>query len=321
APSTVRDELAALLTTHIQEEGVVETASDIDPSDILVASEVPESEAERASRLEEVEREEEKSDADSDFVPEAEAEGEGEGEGEGEEEIEGEGETVSEEEREEVEESAPQPRKTRSSSQYYTLEDMIRWDTYRHVFNIPAVESDRQPNPDINRKARPRVCIHQGNICALEMDAIVNAANSGLYAGGGVCGAIFSAAGRRVLQQACDKVSPCPAGEARMTPGFNLPVKHVIHAVGPMGSGDAILEGAYRSSLDLCLEHGLRSIAFPCISTGIFGFPNERAAHIASATVRDFLDTHPDSMDCVTFCIFGDRDLQIYKEVLGVYFP
>ncbi len=128
------------------------------------------------------------------------------------------------------------------------------------------------------------------DITGLDLDAIVNAANESLAPGGGVCGAIHRAAGPE-LARACAAVAPCPTGEARITPGFELPAQYVIHAVGPVwhggGANEAeLLAAAYRSSLRLAAENGIRSIAFPAISTGIYGYPLEPATRIAVDTVR-----------------------------------
>jgi len=130
------------------------------------------------------------------------------------------------------------------------------------------------------------------DITALDVDAIVNAANPELLPGGGVCGAIHRAAGPQ-LALACARVAPCPTGDARLTPGFALRARFVIHAVGPVWRGGnsgepELLASAYRRSLDLAREHELRSIAFPAISTGIFGYPLEGATKIAVETVREF---------------------------------
>src|SRR4051794_1941016 len=131
------------------------------------------------------------------------------------------------------------------------------------------------------------------DITTLAVDAIVNAANAELVPGGGVCGAIHRAAGPE-LAAACARVAPCPTGEARITPGFRLPSRYVIHAVGPVwrggGAGDAaLLASAYRSSLALARDHGLESVAFPAISTGVYGYPLAEATEIAVRTVRDVL--------------------------------
>jgi O-acetyl-ADP-ribose deacetylase len=129
-----------------------------------------------------------------------------------------------------------------------------------------------------------------GDLVQMDVDAIVNAANEQLLAGGGVCGAIFRAAGHAELQRACDAAGPCPTGEARITPGFKLKAPYVIHAVGPVWRGGGHgepeqLAGAYGASVELAKANGLASIAFPAISTGIFGYPFEPAAKIAVETV------------------------------------
>ncbi len=130
-----------------------------------------------------------------------------------------------------------------------------------------------------------RLEILRADITTLDVDAIVNAANNSLMPGGGVCGAIHRAAGPE-LAEACAEVAPCPTGESRMTPGFGLPARHVIHTVGPVWRGggqgeDRLLASCYRSAMALAEREGLASIAFPAISTGIYGFPAGRAAAIA----------------------------------------
>jgi O-acetyl-ADP-ribose deacetylase (regulator of RNase III) len=137
-----------------------------------------------------------------------------------------------------------------------------------------------------------------GDITRQQVDAIVNAANSSLLPGGGVCGAIHRVAGPE-LAAACDRVGGCPTGQACITPGYRLPARYVIHAVGPIWRGgdhgeDELLASAYRRSIDLAHEHGLRSIAFPSISTGTFGFPLDRAARIAVRTLHDAATRYPD---------------------------
>jgi O-acetyl-ADP-ribose deacetylase (regulator of RNase III) len=151
----------------------------------------------------------------------------------------------------------------------------------------------------------------QGDLVEMDVDAIVNAANEHLRAGGGVCGAIFSAAGIAELQRACDAVAPCPTGQARITPGFRLKARHVIHAVGPVwrggGAGEAgLLAGAYRSSLELARDHSLASIAFPAISTGIFGYPFEQATQVAVQAAAETLRAGAGSLRRVVFVV---RDL------------
>lgn len=165
-----------------------------------------------------------------------------------------------------------------------------------------------------------RIEIHSGDITKLDVDAIVNAANERLRPGGGVCGAIHRAAGPE-LAEACRRVGRCPTGEARITPGFRLKARHVIHAVGPVWHGgakreDALLAGAYRSSLALAETHGLATIAFPAISTGVYGYPLERATEIAVRTVSQWLGEHA-LPQRVIFCVFGAAPEQAYRKALG----
>jgi len=153
------------------------------------------------------------------------------------------------------------------------------------------------------------------DITTLHVDAIVNAANSSLAPGGGVCGAIHRAAGPE-LARACEMLAPCSPGDACITPGFKLPARFVIHAVGPVWKGGYAgepdeLASAYRRSLELAEEHSLESIAFPAISTGIFGYPLSAATHIAVTTVRAYLDEHRSSTR-VIFACFNDEALKAY---------
>lgn len=136
--------------------------------------------------------------------------------------------------------------------------------------------------------------IIKGDITKLNTDAIVNAANEALKRGGGVCGAIFAAAGADELQRECDNIGGCKTGEAVITKGYNLSAKHIIHTVGPVwqggGHGESkLLENCYRNSLLLAKKHNLESIAFPLISSGIFGYPKDDAMNVAEATINEFL--------------------------------
>lgn len=158
----------------------------------------------------------------------------------------------------------------------------------------------------------------RADITTLDVDAVVNAANAALQMGGGVCGAIFRAAGADALAAACAAVAPCPTGQARITPAFALPARFVIHAVGPVwrggGAGEAaLLAGCYRESLCLLRAAGGRSIAFPAISTGIFGYPADQATRIAVATVREESRGEID----VTFACFDQHMLHLYEKELG----
>lgn len=165
-----------------------------------------------------------------------------------------------------------------------------------------------------------RLLAVSGDITQETTDAIVNAANSSLAPGGGVCGAIHRAAGPE-LARACAELGGCPTGDARITPGFALKAGHVIHAVGPMWHGGAKgepddLASCYRRSLELADEYGLRSIAFPAISTGIYGYPLDQATEIAVRTVRDTVRTHP-NVALVRFVCFSETDLHEYQRVLS----
>jgi O-acetyl-ADP-ribose deacetylase (regulator of RNase III) len=153
------------------------------------------------------------------------------------------------------------------------------------------------------------------DITTLHVDAIVNAANSSLAPGGGVCGAIHRGAGPE-LARACARVAPCPTGDARITPGFDLPARFVIHAVGPVWQGGRSgepdeLASAYRRSLELARDHHLTSIAFPAISTGIFGYPLDTATNVAVTTVRAFAQA-AGSVTHVIFACFNDAALTAY---------
>ncbi len=165
-----------------------------------------------------------------------------------------------------------------------------------------------------------KIIIRKADITSLDVDAIVNAANKSLLGGGGVDGAIHRAAGPGLLKE-CRTLKGCKTGEAKITGGYRLPAKHVIHAVGPVWKGgnnneEKLLASAYRNSLQLALNEKLKSIAFPNISTGIYGFPKEKAAEIALREVKSFLEEHTEINEII-FSIFDEENYNIYKNLTG----
>ncbi len=166
----------------------------------------------------------------------------------------------------------------------------------------------------------PRIKLFKGDITTLKVDAIVNAANKSLLGGGGVDGAIHRAAGSDLLRE-CSTLKGCEAGNAKLTKGYCLPAKYVIHAVGPIWKGgDAneaeLLASCYRKTMQLALDNKVTSLAFPSISTGTYRFPKAEAAYIAISEVKAFLAEHP-SIEQVTFVVFDDENYHIYQNNLA----
>lgn len=163
-----------------------------------------------------------------------------------------------------------------------------------------------------------RIEIRQGDITTLRVDAIVNAANSSLRGGGGVDGAIHRAAGPGLLAE-CRTIGGCPAGEARITRGYDLPAAHVIHTVGPVYSGQAqdslLLASCYRKSLELAVDHDIHTLAFPAVSCGVYGYPIQEACQIALNTTLDFLAADT-TLTRVLFVLFSSRDADVYRACL-----
>lgn len=154
-----------------------------------------------------------------------------------------------------------------------------------------------------------------------DVDAIVNAANRTLLGGGGVDGAIHRAAGRKLLEE-CRTLNGCDTGDAKLTGAYDLPCSHVIHTVGPVWHGGdhgeaELLASCYRRSLQVAEEHGIRRIAFPSISTGVYHYPVKEAAKIAVGTVTEFLEEHPDAFDVVEWVLFDDNTKQVYEQAIA----
>ena len=168
----------------------------------------------------------------------------------------------------------------------------------------------------ISEKVKSQIQVVQGDITKLDCDGIVNAANRSLLGGGGVDGAIHRAAGPELLAE-CRTLHGCRTGEAKITKGYRLKAKYIIHTVGPIYSGTAEdaaqLADCYRNSLDLAKEHDVHSIAFPAISTGVYGYPLEDATEIAVKTVAQWLEAHADYAMQVIFCCFDARTERVYQ--------
>ncbi|XP_031227933.1 ADP-ribose glycohydrolase MACROD2 isoform X10 [Mastomys coucha] len=187
-------------------------------------------------------------------------------------------------------------------------------------------EENTQEAPQMKKRLSEKVSLYRGDITLLEVDAIVNAANASLLGGGGVDGCIHRAAGPCLLAE-CRNLNGCETGHAKITCGYDLPAKYVIHTVGPIarghinGSHKEDLANCYQSSLKLVKENNLRSVAFPCISTGIYGFPNEPAAVIALGTIKEWLAKNHQEVDRIIFCVFLEVDFKIYKKKMNEFFP
>ncbi|XP_056108945.1 ADP-ribose glycohydrolase MACROD2 [Rhinichthys klamathensis goyatoka] len=201
---------------------------------------------------------------------------------------------------------------------YVTLDKIPTWAN--HDNNTATEEEEHQ-----SFSLADKVTLYKGDITILEVDAVVNAANSSLLGGGGVDGCIHRAAGH-LLYEECHSLNGCDTGKAKITCGYDLPAKYVIHTVGPIARGNLgqsqkdDLESCYTTSLKLMKDNNLRSVAFPCISTGIYGFPNEPAAEIALKTVHDWIVSNQDEIDRVIFCVFLETDYEIYKRKMSDFF-
>jgi len=205
---------------------------------------------------------------------------------------------------------------------FATLDSIPVWPVYAKV-RIPNVRTGAfDDGPPVNEELNKRVGIFLGDITRLEVDAVVNAANQSLRGGGGVDGAIHNAAGSELLAE-CKLLGGCDTGDAKATAGYHLPAKYVIHTVGPMGVNKEKLTSCYRTCLKIMEELKLTSIAFPCISTGVYGYPSHQACPVALDAVREFLETSPhgDKVERIIFCLFLDRDVAVYEKLMPFFFP
>ncbi|XP_073515610.1 ADP-ribose glycohydrolase MACROD1 isoform X1 [Phyllobates terribilis] len=213
--------------------------------------------------------------------------------------------------------------------EHYSVKDFIKlkeiptWKDASKKAKAKQPEEVKFPkSKDLNEK----ISLIRGDITKLEVDAIVNAANSTLLGGGGVDGCIHRAAGS-LLKLECSSLGGCETGQAKMTCGYLLPAKYVIHTVGPVAQGNPSpsqkeeLMNCYNNSMYLASENKLRTVAFPCISTGVFGYPAEEAAEVALGSIRSYLEEKKEKFDRIIICVFLEKDEEIYFKKLPEYFP
>jgi O-acetyl-ADP-ribose deacetylase (regulator of RNase III) len=199
-----------------------------------------------------------------------------------------------------------------------TTADIPTWADFHKTIQYPKDLKELQctVNPALNEK----VAVWRGDITHLEIDAIVNAANCSLLGGGGVDGAIHRAASRALLRE-CEGLGGCDTGDAKLTGGHRLPAKYVLHTVGPTDRDPAMLESCYNRCLELVLEHSIKSVAFPCIATGVYGYPHKDAALLALKATREWLEEHSDKVDRIIFCVFLEVDYKLYCKYLHYFYP
>mmetsp|Transcript_3161 Transcript_3161/g.12105 ORF Transcript_3161/g.12105 Transcript_3161/m.12105 type:complete len:462 (-) Transcript_3161:2372-3757(-) len=205
---------------------------------------------------------------------------------------------------------------------FVQCEDLTIWPEYfaHQKLKIPQEKSEYTANNELNQK----IVLWKGDSTCLECDAIVNAANSSLLGGGGIDGAIHGAAGGH-LREECMKLDGCSTGETKITKGYRLPAKHVLHTVGPTREDPVMLASCYQTCLDVAKANGVRTLAFCCISTGIYGYPLRKATHVALKTVREWLENedNANSIDRLIFVVFkfDTKEERVYKRYLPRYFP
>eukprot|EP01114_Cavostelium_apophysatum_P008034 TRINITY_DN2028_c0_g1_i3.p1 TRINITY_DN2028_c0_g1~~TRINITY_DN2028_c0_g1_i3.p1 ORF type:complete len:658 (+),score=194.48 TRINITY_DN2028_c0_g1_i3:40-1974(+) len=199
------------------------------------------------------------------------------------------------------------------------LKDIESWSSYSKRL---TPKNQASPNFDVSEEINQKVSLWSGDITALELDAIVNAANESLLGGGGVDGAIHRAAGPKLLQE-CKTLHGCPTGETKTTRGYNLPAKYILHTVGPLDENPEKLESCYSTCLQQLLTHKIKSVAFCGVSTGIFGFPLEPASRIALKTVRQWLESEENrnAVDRIVFVNYLTKEKDCYERLMFEYFP
>ncbi|XP_042295181.1 ADP-ribose glycohydrolase MACROD1 isoform X2 [Sceloporus undulatus] len=213
--------------------------------------------------------------------------------------------------------------------EHYFTKDFIKLKQIPSWKEMAKSARVKQPEETLYTKdnhLNEKISLFRGDITKLEVDAIVNAANSSLLGGGGVDGCIHRAAGP-LLKEECRTLNGCETGKAKISCGYRLPAKFVIHTVGPIAQGEPSatqeteLGNCYKNSLKLVVENKLRTVAFPCISTGVFGYPNDAAAEAVLQTLRKWLEDNKDKVDRIIVCVFLEKDDEIYKEKLPQFFP
>ncbi|XP_053396253.1 ADP-ribose glycohydrolase MACROD1-like isoform X2 [Mercenaria mercenaria] len=204
---------------------------------------------------------------------------------------------------------------------FVEIDQVKSWTDY--AGNIDGkVKRTANPLFDVDEELNMKISLWRGDITTLEIDVICNAANTSLLGGGGVDGVIHRSAGKKLLEE-CTKLNGCETGSAKLTGGYKLPAKYILHTVGPIGENPEALSSCYRTCLDLAKKHKLRTIAFPCISTGIYGYDVEKATPVVMEAVRDWLlsGNNSRSIDKIIFCVFLIKDVAVYEHNLLKYFP
>lgn len=211
-------------------------------------------------------------------------------------------------------------RKLYKKKKFVVLDQIETWHQQAPDIMRKWARQKFEPLKDVDGSLNNKISMWQGDITTLEIDAIVNAANSSLLGGGGVDGAIHSAAGYK-LREECATINPCDTGDAKITAGYKLPAKYVIHTVGPMGINPKMLASCYKRCLEIVTQEKIRTVAFPCISTGIYGYDIDKATPVVMTTVRNWLTANHEHVDRILFCVFLSKDIDVYEENLLRYFP